>query len=72
MACRKRGHLGLEPVNSMIARDEPIPIKTKGTSQENKPKRDKDTAYDEEKERTYDIDRLNLGDPTVESVNDSK
>ena len=37
-----------------------------------KPKSDKDTTIPEEKELTYGIDCLNIGDPAVESENDSK
>ena len=40
--------------------------------QANKPKSDKETAVTKEKEHTYDIDRLNIGDPAVELENDSK
>ena len=52
--------------------DAPIPRKTKGKNQVNKPKSDKDTAVPEEKERTYGIDRLNLGNPAVKSEKDSE
>ena len=49
----------------MTAHDASIPIKTKVKSKANKPKSDKDTAVPEEKEHTYGIDCLNLGDPAV-------
>ena len=54
----------------MTARDAPISRKKKGESQAKKPKSDKDTTVPKQKERTYGIDRLNLGDPAVESGND--
>ena len=56
----------------MTASDAPIPRKTKGKSQTKKPKSDKETAIPEENERTYGIDRLNIGNPAVESENDSE
>ena len=56
----------------MTARDAPIPRKKKVEIQAEKPKKYKDTEVTEEKERTYSIDRLNLGDPSVESKNDSE
>ena len=56
----------------MTASDVPITRKKKGKIQAQKTKIDKDNAVTEEKERTYGIDRLNLGDPAVESENDSK
>ena len=56
----------------MTAHDAPIPGKTKGKTQSKKLKSDKDTAGTEENERTYGIDRLNIGDPAVDSENDSK
>ena len=59
-------------MNSINACDATIPRKTKGKSQANKPKSDNETAVLEEKERTYGIDCLNLGNPAVESGNDSK
>ena len=62
----------IEEVNIITARDAPIPINKGGKSQAKKPKSDKDTVIPEEKENTYRIDRLNLGDPVVESENDSK
>ena len=62
----------IKDVNSMTASDAPIPRKTKGKSQAKKPKSDKETATPEEKERTYGIDRLNIGDPAVESENESE
>ena len=48
----------------MTAQDAPIPGKTKGKNQAKKPKSDKDTADPKEKELTYGIDRLKLGDPS--------
>ena len=36
------------------------------------PKSDNDTIVLKEKERTYGIDRLKLGDPAVKSENDSE
>ena len=56
----------------MTAHDASIPIKTKVKSKANKPKSDKDTAVPEEKELTYGIKRLHLGDLAVESEYDSK
>ena len=35
------------------------------------PKKDKDTAVPLDKERIYGIDRLNLGDPAVNSESES-
>ena len=49
----------------MTARDAPIPRNKKIKSQAKNPKSDKDTAVPEEKEHTYGIDCLNLGDPAV-------
>ena len=43
---------------------------TKGKNQANIPKSDRDTAVSKEKEHTYRIERLNLGNPTVELEND--
>ena len=54
----------------MTAQDAPIPGKTKGKNQAKKPKSDKDTAVTKEKENSYGIERLNLGNPAVESEND--
>ena len=56
----------------MTACDAPIPRKTKGKIQANKPKSDKYTAVLVEKERTYGIDGLNMVNPAVESGNDSE
>ena len=44
----------------------------KGKIQAKNPNSDKDTAVTEEKERTYGIDCLHLGDPAVESENESE
>ena len=44
----------------------------RGGNQAQNPKSDKDTAVPKEKERVYGIDRLNLGDPAVESESDSE
>ena len=54
----------------MTARDAPILRKKKVKIQAKRPKGDKDIEFPEEKERTYGIDRLNLGDPAVELEND--
>ena len=51
----------------MVAHDAPITKKKKGGNQAKNPKSDKDTAVLSEKERAYEIDRLNLGDRAVES-----
>ena len=59
-------------VNITTPHDAPIPRKTKGKTQENKHKRDKDTAVPKEKEGTYGIDHQNIGDPAFELENDSK
>ena len=56
----------------MTACDAPIPKNIKGKIQAKKPNIDKDTEFTEENEHTYGIDRLNLGNPSVESENDSK
>ena len=56
----------------MTARDAPIPINRRGKFQAKKPKSDKDNEVPEEKEHTYGIDRLNLGDLAVESGNESE
>ena len=48
------------------------PNKEKEEVQAKKLKSDKYTVVPEEKERTYGIDCLNLGDPAVESENFSK
>ena len=56
----------------MTDRYAPIPRKMKGKIQAKKPKSDKNTAVPEERERTYCIDRLNIGDPAVKSENDSE
>ena len=56
----------------MNASDAPIPRKTEGKIQANKPKSDKGTAVHKEKERTYGIDRLNIVNPAFNSENDSK
>ena len=61
-----------EQVNIMTARDAPIPRKTKGKFQAKNPKSDKENASPKEKQCTYGIDRLNLGNTSVESGNDSK
>ena len=44
----------------------------RGKIQAKKPRGEKDTAIPKEKERTYGIDRLNLGDQSVELRNDPK
>ena len=44
----------------------------RGKNQAKKPKSDKDTAVPKEKELTYGVESLNLGNPAVESENDSK
>ena len=54
----------------MNARDAPIPRKKKEENQAKKPKSNKYTAVPKEKERTYGIDCLDLGDPAVESGNE--
>ena len=54
----------------MTARDAHITRKTKGKIQAKKPNSYKDTEVTKEKEFNYGIDRLNLGDPAVESGND--
>ena len=59
-------------MNSTTDRDVPIPGNKKGKIQAKKPNIDKDTEFTEENEHTYGIDRLNLGNPSVESENDSK
>ena len=51
----------------MTSHDAPIPRKMRVKSQSKKPKSDKDTTVPKDKERTYGIDSLNLGDPAVES-----
>ena len=61
-----------EEVNRITARDTPIPRKKRKIFHAKKTKSDKDTVVTEEKERTYGIDRLNLGDPAVKLVNDSE
>ena len=45
------------------------PKKKKGKYQYNKPKSVRDNAVTEEKERTHRLDRLNIGDPALESEN---
>ena len=55
----------------MTARDVHIPRKKKVKTQSNKPKSDKDTEFTEEKECTYSIDHINIGNPAVESEDDS-
>ena len=52
----------------MISHDEPIP-KNRWKKHADKHKSYKDTAAPEEKEHTYGIDRLNIGNPSVESEN---
>ena len=59
-------------MNSINARDTPIPRKKRKTFHAKKTKSDKDTVVPEEKERTYGIDCLSLGDPAVKLVNDSE
>ena len=61
-----------EEANRTTDSHAPIPRKTKGKIQAKKPKIDKNTAVPEEKERTYGIDRLNLGDPAVKLGNESE
>ena len=56
----------------MTAHDAPIPRKTKGKNKANNPKSDKDTAITNEKELTYGIERINLGEPAFKSGNDPK
>ena len=51
----------------MAAHDAPIPRKRKVKKQAKNTKSDKDSAVPLEKECDYGIDRLNIGDPAVES-----
>ena len=44
----------------------------RGKIQAKKPRGEKDTAIPKEKERTYGIDRLNIGNPEAETENDSE
>ena len=50
----------------------PTPRKTRRGHQAQNPKSDKNTAVPKETESVYGIDRLNLGDPAVESESDSE
>ena len=62
----------MQKVNTTKSHDEPTPKENKEKNQKKNPKSDQANAYPSDYERYYVIDRLNLGEPTYDSENDSK